>query len=85
MFPSRGPRPRGGRNPPKPVWDDRDGVLPVVDVRRRRGGRGVGKNLIPDAGHAVADHPHVHAETDPEEDAVEERERSAERVVDGVY
>ena len=43
------------------------------------------KGLIPDAGHAVADHPHVHAETDPEEDAVEERERSAERVVDGVY
>ena len=44
----------------------------------------IGKVLVSDAGHAVAHHAHRHArvELQPEEDTVEERERSAERVAD---
>jgi hypothetical protein len=38
--------------------------------------------LVPDTGHAIADHFHCHArgEVQAEEDAVKERERRAERV-----
>ncbi len=69
------------------VGSDRDGVLAVVDARHvstEVAVGPVGEVLIPDAGHAIADHPHVHAraEMDPEVDAVQERERRAERVAD---
>ena len=44
----------------------------------------VGEVLVPNAGHAIADHPHAHAraEMEAEVDAVQERERRAEREAD---
>lgn len=59
----------------------RDPVLPVVHVRDESGQRAVceiGESLVPDAGHAVGDHPyaHVSAKVQAEEDPVEKGERA---------
>lgn len=71
----------------EPRRDGRNRVLPVVDVRHESAQVTVdeiGKDLVSDARHAVAHHAHRHArvELQPEEDAVEKGERSAERVAD---
>lgn len=65
--------------------EDWDRVLLVIHVRHEPAEPSIdeiSKFLIPDAGHPVAHHTHGHArvQLQAEEDAIEEGERSAERV-----
>lgn len=66
-------------------WDSRDRVLLVVDMCYSSGQLAVyeiREILVPDTGHAIADHFHCHArgELQTKEDAVKERERRTKGV-----